>query len=132
MNLNRRHLFAAAGALAGLAATRSFAQGLGTAWPMGIQLWTVGAEMQKDGPGTLRPDGRGVGGAAGVAPCAITTPRDGVVVPRQQKTPRPGDGLVEGCAQTWNGPQPARPGSTTTREICTAASLREPRPGCHI
>jgi len=53
MNLNRRHLFAAAGAFAALNATRAFAAGL-VSWPMGVQLWTVGAEMQKDGPGTLK------------------------------------------------------------------------------
>ena len=54
MDLNRRHFFVAAGAFAGFAATGAFAQGLAGAWPIGVQLWTVGAEMQKDGPGTLR------------------------------------------------------------------------------
>jgi sugar phosphate isomerase/epimerase len=53
MNLNRRHLFAAAGAFAALGSTRAFAAGL-VSWPMGLQLWSVAAQMQKDGPGTLK------------------------------------------------------------------------------
>lgn len=54
MTLDRRHFLAAAGAFAGLGATRALAAGLATQWPMGLQLWTVDAEMKKDVPGTLK------------------------------------------------------------------------------
>lgn len=57
MDMNRRHFFAAAGAvttLGALGGTRAFAAGLATQWPIGMQLWTVGAEMEKDIPGTLK------------------------------------------------------------------------------
>lgn len=53
MDLHRRNLLVATGALATLAATRSQAAGL-MAWPMGVQLWTVDAQLRQDIPGTLR------------------------------------------------------------------------------
>lgn len=57
MNLNRRHFFAAAGALAGITATGLAVAGakkLADNWPFGVQLWTVNAEMKQDIPGTLK------------------------------------------------------------------------------
>ncbi len=56
MDVSRRYFLGASGAMAAFAAAgqAGAAAGLIKAWPLGVQLWTVNAQMKEDIPGTLK------------------------------------------------------------------------------
>lgn len=56
MDVSRRYFLGASGAMAAFAAAgqAGAAAGLIKNWPLGVQLWTVNAQMKEDIPGTLK------------------------------------------------------------------------------
>lgn len=56
MDVSRRYFLGASGAMAAFAAAgqAGAAAGLIKTWPLGVQLWTVNAQMKEDIPGTLK------------------------------------------------------------------------------